>query len=352
MQGASHGKEITFYSEGVPLWGKIFVPKEHNDGEKRAAVIVLQGFAGRYDYLGAAEATAMRLAAAGYVAFGFECRTFGKSAPPGTVPLADPFMESIDIRNAITYLQTRSEVDEMRIGLIGSSFGAFTAAYVAAIDKRVAAVVCRAPIGDGYRWLRSQRTAEEWINFVKELEEDRRQRVLTGKGRVVHPHYIYNLKGPHREVSLAAARKSGTAEGFLLQAAESIIQFKPENYVHLIAPRPVLYIMPAMDYVTPVEEAISLYEKSNEPKTMWLIPNKFFAKDQYEVHEGSHDPDLKKPSKAKTMFEPILAWMKDNMSNEVRYAEMEYHPPKLRPGFASLSLDEVSWLKRDSRDQA
>jgi hypothetical protein len=51
-------------------------------------------------------------------------------------------------------------------------------------------VVSTGGIGDCERWLKSLRRRWEWKEFLKKVEEDRMQRVVTGTSQIVDPYDI------------------------------------------------------------------------------------------------------------------------------------------------------------------
>ena len=71
----------------------------------------------------------------------------------------DPWEQIRHISHAITYAQSRDDVDPARIGLWGSSYGAANAYVTAAIDRRVKAVCGQVPLISGRRRPRSRRAA-------------------------------------------------------------------------------------------------------------------------------------------------------------------------------------------------
>ena len=56
-----------------------------------------------------------------------------------------------------------------------------------------------------------------------------------------------------------------------LQCAEAIIEYSPEDVVHKIAPRGVLFLAVENDAVTPESQSITLYEKAGEPKKLVIF---------------------------------------------------------------------------------
>ncbi len=62
-----------------------------------------------------------------------------------------PLEQAEDIRNGLTFLETNQKVNPDRLGLMGFSFGAGMAPYVAGIDERVKCSISVAGWGDGER---------------------------------------------------------------------------------------------------------------------------------------------------------------------------------------------------------
>lgn len=260
--------KVYFYSGGHRLTGFWYAPKV--SAGRVPGVVCCHGFSGMIEVqmVGIPEA----LSEAGYGALTFYCRGIGESEGPRGRVL--PWEQVEDIRNAVTYLQTRDEIDPRNIGAFGSAWGCSTAVTAAAVDPRIKCLVGTVGIGDCERWLKGERPRWEWAKFLKRLEEDRRNRVLTGKSAVVHPNEIHI---PDRAASEARDRrwnafieKSGYA-GYPLETAEAVIEFKPERHVRSIAPRAVLFIHMGDDVTVPPEESRSLYEQAGEPKKLVVM---------------------------------------------------------------------------------
>lgn len=279
-------QQVHFFSGGHKLTGYWYPPK--NKQERAPAIVCCHGFSAMIDtqMVGVPET----LSEAGYGALTFYSRGLGESeGPRGRVIPAE---QVEDVRNAITYLQTRSDVDPNRIGLFGGAWGCSVAVSAAAVDKRAKVVVGTVGIGDCERWLKSERPRWEWRKFLERLEEDRKNRVLTGKSEVVHPNQIHI---PDKAASQARderwnafIKKSGYA-GYPLETAEALIEFKPEQVVHKIAPRAVLFIHMERDITVPPEESISLYEKANEPKKLVVME----GRDHYDTFQFSNPENFK-----------------------------------------------------------
>jgi cephalosporin-C deacetylase-like acetyl esterase len=88
-------------------------------------------------------------AAAGLNVLVFDNRCFGASDGEPRQEI-DPWAQVRDYRDAITYLHTLPEVDPGRIGIWGSSYSGGHVLVVAAIDRRVKAVVSQVPLISGH----------------------------------------------------------------------------------------------------------------------------------------------------------------------------------------------------------
>ncbi|MDX6455582.1 MAG: uncharacterized protein QOD48_1689, partial [Gaiellaceae bacterium] len=87
-----------------------------------------------------------------------------------------------DYRNAISYLETREDVDPLRVGVWGLSYSGGHALVLAAVDPRVKCAVSQIPVVDGYRNMRRVHGTMGFRRFEQLLLDDRRRRFATGKG--------------------------------------------------------------------------------------------------------------------------------------------------------------------------
>src|SRR6059036_2922297 len=125
-------EDVTFTSRGVPCAGWLYRPDDLPAGRRAPAVLLAHGLSAVKE-MGLA-AYAERFAAAGFVALAFDYRYFGASGgePRGQLFAAE---QVEDVRNALTWLEDRAEVDAERIGLWGSSFGGAIVTYTATFDR-------------------------------------------------------------------------------------------------------------------------------------------------------------------------------------------------------------------------
>lgn len=274
---------MTFFSDGIELVGYLHQPDDLEPGEQRPAVLVCHGFGASQDRV--LPDVAAALAEEGYIALTMDYRGFGESAGPRWRMI--PQEQVIDIRNAITYLETLDQVDRSAIGLWGTSFGGANVAYVAGVDPRVACVVSVVAVGNGERWIRSLRRAWEWRDLTKELEEDWRQQVTTGQSRMVDRTYLM-LPDPASDIAIRATLEAfpDMCRQIPLETARAVIDFRPDEVVHKISPRPILFIVAGNDGLCLNELTRELYDRAGEPKE-WVVLE---GLEHYETYAPEHLP--------------------------------------------------------------
>ena len=302
-------EDVGFYSEGERLWGRVCLPPGFKEGERRPAVINLVGFTGTYDYKGSSADLGDRLAHEGYVTLGFDYRGFGRSG--GAHRFVDPIGQVRDTHNAITYMQSRPEVDPTRIALWGRSLGAGIACYAGATDPRVGAVVSYAAVSNGYRWLRHLISGPDWLDLMAELEADRRARVRDNAApRTIHAYDIARKRRADYVAENSDDEKLGHIGGeVLLESAGAIADFAPEAVIDRMTGRPILFVHAESDVTVPPNETLQLYEHCGEPKALWIIPAGA-SKGHYGMFKGQGDDRDDTPWARLTR--PIITWLTEN----------------------------------------
>jgi pimeloyl-ACP methyl ester carboxylesterase len=257
-------QKITFQSDGLKLAGIISTPPDLKPGERRPAFVVLHGFGGNKDGQGQI-VVAKQFNEWGYVTLRIDFRGCGESeGEHGRIICLD---QVADTRNAISYMAARSEVDTQRIGLVGSSFGAAVAVFTGGADQRVAAVISCGGWGDGERKFRGQHpTPEAWTKFTNMLEEGKRHRERTGKSLMVPRYDIVPI--PEK---LRRNMSAGSIMEFPAETAQSMNDFRADDQVGNISPRPLLLLHSANDSVTPTYESIEMFKRAKQPAELHLL---------------------------------------------------------------------------------
>ena len=277
------GEDIEFTAQNATLRGWFYPPP---DGP--APCVVLQtGFSGVKEM--ATPDYAEVLQAAGLACLVYDHPGFGASDPLPQSPRQeiDPWQQVRCIQDAITYAQSRTEVDADRIGLWGTSFAGGHAIVVAAIDRRVKAVVTQLPLISG------SRTYDDLVPDVVKADlelafvAERRARFDGADPTlipVVSPDPTQNaaLPGPDAyEYFIELARTTAPAwrNEVTLSSMEHVRGYEPGAWIRLVAPTPLLIVAAPMDRLADGRLSLAAYEEALQPKKLVTLPGGHF--DQY-----------------------------------------------------------------------
>lgn len=257
-------EKLTFESDGLKIAGVLHIPDSYEAGQKLPAFVVLHGFVGSKDE-SHAEIQATLLEEMGYATFRFDFRCCGESE--GERGQVRCFDQVADTKNAFSFIAKRPEIDAARIGVIGHSFGAAVAVYTAGIDDRFACVISSCGWGHGERKFRGQHpTPEAWEKFTGLLEQGRKHKEETGESM-----WISRFDAVPIPEHLRKNLSSKAIMEIPVETAISMYDFRAEDVVANIAPRPVLFFHTADDGVTPSEQSVRMFEKAGMPSELMLI---------------------------------------------------------------------------------
>jgi uncharacterized protein len=263
---------VSIPSAGLRLHGVISAPANAAAGTRLAAFLVLHGFGGNCESQNVLQ-PARVLGELGYVTLRFDMRGCGKSE--GEFGRVICLEQVEDTRNALSTLARHPAVDPERIAVIGSSFGGAVAVYAGGVDLRIAAVVSNGGWGHGERKFRGQHpTPQAWARFTAMLEEGRAHRARTGRSLMVSRYDIVPIP-QHVRDNLARQSvemfNASYVEMFPAETAQSMFDFRAEDVVGQIAPRPLLLIHSACDSVTPTEQSVEMFKRAGQPCELHLF---------------------------------------------------------------------------------
>lgn len=223
-------------------------------------------------------------AAAGLNVLVYDHRNFGASdgTPRQEV---DPVAQYRGYRDAISYAITRSEVDSDRVGVWGTSFSGGLVITVAAVDRRVKAVVSQVPFIDGYDSARWMVRPDLLGHLLENLDADRANRFAGGEPATlpaVDPDPMAPSMMPDPEAwqwfsTTAAARAPRWKNEVTARSFDLISEFSPRSYVHRISPTPLLMIIARTDVCAPHEFAFEAYNMAREPKRLLITDGGHFG---------------------------------------------------------------------------
>jgi len=263
---------VAIPSAGLRLHGMLGVPDGLRPTERRAAFLVLHGFGTNCDSANVVEPTGV-LSGLGYVTLRFDMRGCGKSE--GEFGRIICLEQVEDLGNALAFLARHPVVDPDRIGAIGSSFGGAVAIYAGGTNPRVAAIISNGGWGHGERKFRGQHpTPELWAKFTQMLADGRAHRTRTGKSLMVPRDAIVPIPAHVAETlrkQNVTMLPPDAVEMFPAETAQSMFDFRAEEVVAKIAPRPLSLIHAANDSVTPTEQSIELFRRAGQPTELHLF---------------------------------------------------------------------------------
>jgi uncharacterized protein len=256
-------EHVTFFSEGKEL-GALWRTPANDDGPFRA-IVQGPGWLGTKDtslYVPYHRA----MIAAGLGVLVIDHRGFGRNDAPEELTVAGQIQ---DLRNAVSYLASRSDVIPGAFGAFGNgATGGGNAILLGATDHRIRCIVSQFPVADGTEWLRGMRAADQWGEFLAELETDRVRRASTGVGVMVDPATEITvasaeraLSGVKKDIADAVPKRAS------LSVADELLAYRPLDVVNRIT-APTLFITVENDLVTPDSHTRWLYDAARCEKKL------------------------------------------------------------------------------------
>lgn len=134
-------KKIHFNSEGAQLTGNLYFPPAFDANQSYPAIVVAGSWTTVKEQM--AGLYAEKLAQEGFITLAFDFRNFGESEGEPRF-FESPALKTVDIQNAVSFLETQAEVDKDKIGAFAVCAGAMYTLMAAADDKRIQSVVTAA----------------------------------------------------------------------------------------------------------------------------------------------------------------------------------------------------------------
>jgi hypothetical protein len=276
--------DVSFTSDGITLAGHLRVPDSPGDADdatQRGPAVVLTG-----PLSGVKEQVtgdyAERLTAAGYVTLCFDHRNFGAS---GGAPRQheDAAGKLHDLRDAVSFLAARPQVDPGRIGCCGICLGGGYALRFAAFDPRIRAVAgiaggynspaaMRAGMGpDGYRaqlasfaQVAQRQAAAGQVEYWAAIDAGGGD---SGDGRPV----VMAGEEPREYYGTARSASPGWVNQLTALSVLELITADLAIGADFVSPTPLLMVHGRTDAFTDPEQAQAAFDRAGEPKDLlWL----------------------------------------------------------------------------------
>ncbi|MDT3405438.1 alpha/beta hydrolase [Mucilaginibacter terrae] len=292
---------IRFKSEGINCAGTIYKPEGHGPFP---AVLMSHGF-GAVRAMRNIPEVGQLLAEAGILALAIDFRFLGDSEGfPRQQVL--PNAQRQDLRNAISYLETRSDVNKDKIGLWGTSFSGGQSIRVAAFDRRIKALVAQVPATDLFRQIRYE-APEAQQKILQDAIDKERARHFAGE----EPH---TMKLADQEGSPSvfgvesldwATRNEAEHASFYnavtITSLEEAIQTAPGDYIAAVSPTPFLVIMAEPDKTVVITLTEKAFKQAQQPKKLIR-------------YQGLHYDVYDRPEILKMASEAARDWFVEHLS--------------------------------------
>lgn len=269
--------DVEFDAEGtVTLRGWLYVP----DGRgPHPAVTMASGYAAAKEH--GIERFAQAFADDGFVVLLHDHRNFGASGGDPRHDV-DPWRQIADWRGAISFLESRPEVDARRIGVWGTSYAGGHAIVLGATDPRLRCVVAQVPTISGFeQGLRRVPPEAEAALEEAFADDDRAQ------ARGEAPGYQAIVSA---DPAVPASYRAPDAIDFYLQpipdgrwqntvtvrSTRAARMYEPGGWIGRVSPTPLLVVVALNDTITVTDLALAAYERALEPKRLELAPGGHF----------------------------------------------------------------------------
>jgi hypothetical protein len=274
-------RNIEFNADGVKLRGWFYAPDDKTGPFPTA--ILAHGFTATKEMT--LDRYAEVFSAGGLAVLVYDNRSLGDSDGEPRHDI-DPIQQLRDYRYAVTYAQSLTEVDSERVGIWGTSYTGGTVLAVAAVDRRVKAVVSQVPFVNGFKNTQQFLRLSEFPDFVAMLDEDRARRMTGEPSRYIkvttddpnEPAAFPGLRTHHYFNDFAKQVKGLKWENKVtLRSLDYLMEFDITSFAERVSPTPLLMIVSDKDKSTPTDLALEVFHLAREPKELLIIRADHYA---------------------------------------------------------------------------
>jgi dienelactone hydrolase len=270
-------RKATIISEGCRLAAEVFAPRASAD-KPLPTIILCHGWGGTAQLL---RPEAVAFARAGYLAVTFDYRGWGASegrvvltrpAPRGKPgepftaevkeirEVVDPFEQTADLLNVLSWVRGEKQCDPERIGLWGTSYSGGHVVYAAARDPRVKATVSQVPALDSRLVLANEELRQQ---MLKEATQ-------RARGEIGYPP--------------AGQRVIGNLRGAPI--LDKLMQYAPVEDADKAPGCAMLFILAEKEELFDNRQhGILAHERARGPKKLVILP----GLKHYDIYQGARE---------------------------------------------------------------
>jgi fermentation-respiration switch protein FrsA (DUF1100 family) len=271
-------KKVEFESEDSTIVGNLFLPDSLREGDTLPALVSAGPMTGVKEQV--AGLYAERMAKGGFISLAFDHRHFGESEG-WPRQHEDPAKKVEDLKNAISFLTTLTEVDAEHVGAFGVSMGGGYVLQLAAFDRRVKAVAIIAAglnIGDTLSGMLGK---DGFVEFLRNLNMSRQRHYTTGEIQYIPAVATGNRPAamvgdePFEYYGTSRAWSPYWFNRYTTESVENLMAYNAVPFAHHVSPTPLLIVHGKNDRYCLPRYSQEVYDQAGEPKEMlWLdAPN-------------------------------------------------------------------------------
>lgn len=217
---------------------------------------------------------------AGIQVLTFDYAGFGESSGARRQHL-DPWQQISDYRNAITYAESRADVDPERIGAFGISYSGGHVLILAAIDPRIKAVISVVPVVDGYATMKRVHGEARFADFEHKILTARRQaaagiddRIAMATASPTEELSVWPFPSVHDVFHHIKATEAPLHEHWsTTESAELLLNYSVFGFLDRILNTKVMMIVAEADNITAWDLEIAAFNQVASPlKTLEILP--------------------------------------------------------------------------------
>jgi uncharacterized protein len=262
-------REVEFQSGSDLVRGDLYLP-EGADGPFPAIVL-----AGGWCYVKELRQPqyAEEFVKAGFAALVIDYRRLGASEGEPRQHL-DPWDQIEDYKNAISYLETLSEIDSSRIGAWGISYSGGHVLILGATDPRVKCVVSNVAVVDGWETMWRVHGSERFRQVRQLIADDRAKRFSTGEYGYITmsgPTSETLATWPFQEVTTVFEELKRTQaprheHRSTVASVEKLLDYSVFPFLDRIVDTPTLMIIAHQDDITMWDLETEVFQRIRTPK--------------------------------------------------------------------------------------
>ncbi|KAK4942103.1 hypothetical protein LTR10_018139 [Elasticomyces elasticus] len=265
--------------DGVTLRGWFFKASTAPASEKLPCVIITHG-------LSCVKEMGLDTVAEKYISelpvtcLVYDHRGFGASDTAPHAPRQEviTWQQANDMRDAITYVQTREGVDSSKIALWGYSLAAAEVLFVAAIDRRIKAVIALGPACSGMDVV-NRLTPPHALNAIRSLFEVDRLARAEGKESIMVPIVSEPggqcvLPSPESYAFFSEWEKNGSSwkNALTMRSLDDVSTTALcVPFLDILTPTPVFFGAATRDTNGPLDMVMRWYAQVSEPKEYAMV---------------------------------------------------------------------------------